>query len=70
MTRAGIAANRSGEVAADRQVQEQEERVAEHPLFAFQEGVGKIEVEERKLIWIWTHKLTHWLRMWVWSWWP
>jgi RND family efflux transporter MFP subunit len=34
------------------------------------EGIGKIEVEERKLIWIWTHKLTHWLRMWVWSWWP
>jgi RND family efflux transporter MFP subunit len=34
------------------------------------EGVGKIEVDERKLIWIWTHKLMHWLRMWVWSWWP
>jgi len=34
------------------------------------EGVGKIEVERRKLIWIWTHKLTHWVRMWIWSWWP
>ncbi|MEW6690986.1 MAG: HlyD family efflux transporter periplasmic adaptor subunit, partial [Pseudomonadota bacterium] len=34
------------------------------------EGVGKIEVERRRLIWIWTHKLLHWLRMWVWSWWP
>jgi hypothetical protein len=34
------------------------------------EGVGKIQVERRKLIWIWTHKLTHWVRMWVWSWWP
>jgi len=34
------------------------------------EGIGKIHVEERKLLWIWTHKLTHWLRMWVWSWWP
>ncbi len=34
------------------------------------EGIGKIEVEQRKLIWIWTHKLTHWVRMWVWSWWP
>jgi RND family efflux transporter MFP subunit len=34
------------------------------------EGVGKIQIERRKLIWIWTHKLTHWLRMWVWSWWP
>jgi hypothetical protein len=34
------------------------------------EGVGKIHVEERKLVWIWTHKLVHWLKMWVWSWWP
>ena len=33
------------------------------------EGVGKIEVEKRKLFWIWTHKLEHWLRMWLWSWW-
>jgi RND family efflux transporter MFP subunit len=34
------------------------------------EGVGKIEVDERKLIWIWTHKFVHWVKMWVWSWWP
>lgn len=34
------------------------------------EGVGKIHVERRKLGWIWTHKIWHWLRMWVWSWWP
>lgn len=34
------------------------------------EGVGKIQVERRRLIWIWTHKLVHWARMWVWSWWP
>ena len=34
------------------------------------EGVGKIHVDQRKLIWIWTHKIVHWLRMWVWSWWP
>ena len=34
------------------------------------EGVGKIDIGERKLIWIWTHKIWHWLRMWVWSWWP
>lgn len=34
------------------------------------EGVGKIEIEERKLIWIFTHKLVHWFRMWTWSWWP
>jgi multidrug resistance efflux pump len=34
------------------------------------EGVGKIQVDRRKLIWIWTRKLVHWARMWVWSWWP
>jgi multidrug resistance efflux pump len=34
------------------------------------EGVGKIQVERRRLVWIWTHKLVHWMRMWVWSWWP
>jgi RND family efflux transporter MFP subunit len=34
------------------------------------EGIGKIQVERRKLLWIWTHKLVHWMRMWVWSWWP
>ena len=34
------------------------------------EGVGKIQIERRTLFWIWTHKLTHWVRMWVWSWWP
>lgn len=34
------------------------------------EGVGKIQVERRRLAWIWTHKIVHWVRMWVWSWWP
>jgi RND family efflux transporter MFP subunit len=34
------------------------------------EGVGKIQVDRRRLAWIWTHKLVHWVRMWVWSWWP
>jgi len=33
------------------------------------EGVGKITIGERRLIWIWTHKLVDWLRLWVWSWW-
>lgn len=33
-------------------------------------GVGKIEIGERKLIWIWTHTLTDWLRLWFWSFWP
>lgn len=34
------------------------------------EGVAKIDVEERNLFWIWTHELTYWLRLWLWSWWP
>jgi RND family efflux transporter MFP subunit len=34
------------------------------------EGFGKINIDERKLIWIWTHNLTDWVRLWVWSWWP
>ena len=32
------------------------------------EGVGKIQVGERKLIWIWTHRLVDWLRLWSWKW--
>ena len=34
------------------------------------EGVGKISAGERRLIWIWTHPLVDWLRMWVWKWLP
>jgi multidrug efflux pump subunit AcrA (membrane-fusion protein) len=34
------------------------------------EGVGKISVGERKLIWIWTHSLTDWLRLKAWNWLP
>ena len=34
------------------------------------EGVGKISVGERKLIWIWTHGLVDWLRLWTWKWLP
>jgi RND family efflux transporter MFP subunit len=34
------------------------------------EGIGKIDIGERKLIWIWTHKLIDWLQLQVWSWWP
>ncbi len=32
-------------------------------------GIGKIDIERRKLAWIWTHRLIDWLRLWVWSWW-
>lgn len=34
------------------------------------EGVGKVLVGERKLIWIWTHSLVDWLRLWTWRWLP
>ena len=34
------------------------------------QGVAKITIDERRLAWIWSHKVVHWLRMFVWSWWP
>ena len=34
------------------------------------EGIAKIAVGERKLIWIWTHSLVDWLRLWTWKWMP
>jgi len=33
-------------------------------------GVGKIHVEERLLVWIWTRTFTDWLRLKLWSWLP
>lgn len=32
------------------------------------EGVGKIKVDQRKLIWVWTHELVNWLRLSLWTW--
>ena len=34
------------------------------------EGVGKVSVGERKLIWIFTHSLFDWFRLWSWKWMP
>jgi multidrug efflux pump subunit AcrA (membrane-fusion protein) len=34
------------------------------------EGVGKLEIDRRLLIWIWTHRLIDWLRLFLWSWVP
>jgi len=34
------------------------------------EGVSKITVGSRRLLWIWTHRLVDWVRLWAWSWWP
>jgi multidrug efflux pump subunit AcrA (membrane-fusion protein) len=32
------------------------------------QGVSKIAVGERRLLWIWTHKLVDWLRLQLWKW--
>jgi len=34
------------------------------------EGVGKIEIERRRLIWIWTHRLLDWVRLFTWRYLP
>ncbi|MEH6825980.1 MAG: HlyD family efflux transporter periplasmic adaptor subunit [Motiliproteus sp.] len=34
------------------------------------QGSARINVEPRRLVWIWTHDMVDWLRLWVWSWWP
>jgi multidrug efflux pump subunit AcrA (membrane-fusion protein) len=33
-------------------------------------GVGKIEIGERNLFWIWTYPLQQWIKLKLWSWWP
>jgi RND family efflux transporter MFP subunit len=33
-------------------------------------GVGKIDIGERSLLWIWTHDVIDWVRLTLWSWWP
>lgn len=34
------------------------------------EGVGKIRIDRRKLIWVWTHEMVNWLRLQLWRWRP
>jgi biotin carboxyl carrier protein len=34
------------------------------------EGVGKISIDERKLVWIWTRNFVNWLRIKFWTWLP
>lgn len=34
------------------------------------EGVGKIRIDRRRLIWVWTHKTVDWLRLQIWRWMP
>jgi multidrug resistance efflux pump len=32
-------------------------------------GIGKIAVDERRLLWIWSYKIVDWVRLRVWRWW-
>jgi hypothetical protein len=34
------------------------------------EGVSKIDIDRRLLLWNWTHRATDWLRLLIWSWRP
>lgn len=34
------------------------------------EGIAKVTIGSRNLVWIWTHNFTDWLRLTLWSWWP
>ena len=34
------------------------------------EGVAKVDIDDRRLIWIWTRRLTDWVRLKIWSWMP
>ncbi|NLW35717.1 HlyD family efflux transporter periplasmic adaptor subunit [Syntrophorhabdus aromaticivorans] len=34
------------------------------------EGVAKVGAGHARLIWIWTHDVTEWIRLKIWSWWP
>ena len=40
------------------------------PLRPGMEGIGKIDVDRRRLVWIWTHEMIDWLRLKLWSWLP
>jgi len=49
------------------------EAALDEPLEALRpgmEGLAKVEVGRRRLLWIWTHGLVDWLRLRLWSWTP
>jgi RND family efflux transporter MFP subunit len=33
-------------------------------------GTGKVAVDQRRLIWVWTHRMTEWLKLLAWYWLP
>ena len=47
-----------------------EARLEETPqqLLPGMEGIGKVDIGQRNLFWIWTHSLADWLRLRAWSW--
>ncbi|HEY5871215.1 MAG TPA: HlyD family efflux transporter periplasmic adaptor subunit, partial [Candidatus Tectomicrobia bacterium] len=49
-----------------------EARLAQTParLRPGMEGIGKIAIDRRLLLWIWTHQAVDWLRLHLWSWLP
>jgi multidrug resistance efflux pump len=32
------------------------------------EGIARIAIDERKRVWIWTHRMTDWARLQIWNW--
>lgn len=34
------------------------------------EGTGKVDIDRRLIVWIWTHQVTDWIRLTAWSWLP
>jgi len=34
------------------------------------QGIGKIDIDERALLWIWTHRFVDWVQIQFWRWWP
>jgi multidrug resistance efflux pump len=34
------------------------------------EGVGKVDIDRRRYVWIWTHQIIDWLRLKLWAWLP
>jgi len=34
------------------------------------QGIGKIDIDQRTLLWIWTHRFVEWVQIQFWRWWP
>jgi RND family efflux transporter MFP subunit len=34
------------------------------------EGIGKVSIEDRSILWVWTHTFVDWLRLSLWNWMP